>query len=174
MQFICHAIMGEMGLFDSKLPISRATSSCIPNTLKIALYYFIVTLSWSTPPPPCPSTTIFLHFFMQLSLFILTICPNHLSLPLCMQFPMLTNQSIPQSSPLHAVSYAYQPQIDLSNCYTSLVPSSCNFYPALPSRARSSYHREQHSLHMSGKLFSFMHSERQKFPKFLPVMYIAS
>ena len=40
-------------------------------------------------PPLRPSTTISIHFFKQLPWPILSTCPNHLSLPLCMQILML-------------------------------------------------------------------------------------
>ena len=50
---------------------------------KTTLYNFIPILSWSTSPL-CPPA-IPLQFFTQLSLSIISKCPNHLSLP-----PLLT------------------------------------------------------------------------------------
>ena len=60
---------------------------------RISWCNFIPCLSWSTSPP-CPSNAISIHFFTQLSLSILSTCPNHLSLPHFYAVSMLTTLHI--------------------------------------------------------------------------------
>ena len=75
--------------FFTQLSLSTLLPLC-PSTISLR---FFTQLSLSTLLPLCPST-ISLRFFTQLSLSTLSTCPNHLMLPLCMKFPMLTNPQV--------------------------------------------------------------------------------
>ena len=89
----------------SKLPFYSVLSCCISNTKRLPcittsqIFCGLPLLLWS------PSPTI-ISLFFYLSLSILSICPNHLHLPLCMQFLMLTNLRQSLSSSVDFLSFS--------------------------------------------------------------------
>ena len=106
---IFHAIMGYMGLLDNRFPFYVVLGHYIVYIQHYDLFKsFVVYLH--------PSTTISVHFFTQLCLFILSTCQTHL----CMHFLM------PQ-----AISQLII-RLSILRYYTSTVASSCHFSPALP------------------------------------------
>ena len=119
--------------------LSWGRSCCIFNTRRP---------SFRLPLPLIPSTTISLHFFIQLSLSILSTCPNHLRLPLCFQFLILTWG--------HLSTHYKTLFPSVSHCTTTA--PSCHFSSAvstpLLSLPRSHYHKEQeeHSWHSENSL----------------------
>ena len=90
--------------------------------------------------PIWPSAIISIHFFTHLSLSILSTCPNHLNLPLCMQFLYLPTPD------------------DLSTCQNTLPISATYIHHAIMSFlsnfANSSSFTAQVSLFNS--IFSFL------------------
>ena len=75
-----------MGLFDSKLPIYSA----VPHHAVGRPHSKIIRID---PSPPPPLTVSYSPLLNCLSLTILSTCPNHLSILLCMQFLCLPTLS---------------------------------------------------------------------------------
>ena len=120
------------------------------------------------PPPPslCPSTTISLHFFTQVSFYLSTrqktFYPSvsHCTSTVPSSYPSTLLSTVPSSYPSTLLSTVPSPY---PSTLLSIVPSSypstllstvpsCHFSPGLPSSLlslpRSNYHREQQSYHM--------------------------
>ena len=117
------AYLGYLGLLDSKLPLY----SCL-NLVMLYIPHSKIAMELHPKSFIIYPTTYdlvlqsSLHFFIQLSLSILSTCPNH---PLVFRFFCL---SIPDNN----ISMHQQTFDPSMSHYTSIVPS-CHFSQALPS-----------------------------------------